>query len=524
MSGNINGQRPPLPAGWEWSTLGELCEIVGGITVDAKRQDDDLVEVPYLRVANVQRGALDLSVVKKIRVSSQQAQRLQLRPNDVLLNEGGDKDKVGRGWVWSGEIESCIHQNHIFRARPLVDGMDGRWISAYANELGRSYLFEQTKQTTNLASIGLSKIRNLPIPVAPLGEQHRIWRKVEQLFGEIETGEQELRNAREGLETYRRAVLMAAVTGELTKDWRKKDTQNEDGTDLLAHILKERHAAWIRAEITRMKARGTSPKNDAWRTKYPSVAEPNLEALHELPPGWVWASLDQLSYDSSYGTSVKCTPSAHGQAVLRIPNVRANRISLDDIKYATDALELSADDLLSPGDLLIIRTNGSENLIGQGAVVHEPLAQPAYFASYLIRFRLVPVPILWQWISYIWPSGVIRRQIKQVAATSAGQYNVSQSNLIKFVLPLPGIEEMSRILSIVTVAMDVAQDSDLAGFQQTSDTLRQAILAAAFAGKLVPRDPNDEPAAELLDRLRASKVAMAAIRRTKPSKFQKAAE
>jgi type I restriction enzyme, S subunit len=235
MTDERNGHRPALPAGWAWSTLGELCEIAGGITVDAKRQDVDLVEVPYLRVANVQRGSLDLSVVKKIRVSSEQARRLQLRPNDVLLNEGGDKDKVGRGWVWSGQIESCIHQNHIFRARPLVDGMDGRWISAYANELGRSYLFEQTKQTTNLASISLSKIRNLPIPIAPLAEQRRVWRQVEQLFGEIEAGEQELQKAREGLETYRRAVLKAAVTGALTTGRRALAEIGSGGSALLPH-------------------------------------------------------------------------------------------------------------------------------------------------------------------------------------------------------------------------------------------------------------------------------------------------
>jgi len=281
MSEEMYGRQKPLPPGWAWAKLGDLCEIVGGITVDAKRQNDDLVEVPYLRVANVQRGSLDLSVVKKIRVSSAQARRLQLRPNDVLLNEGGDKDKVGRGWVWSGEIESCIHQNHIFRARPLVDGMDGRWISAYANELGRSYLFEQTKQTTNLASISLSKIRNLPIPVAPLGEQRRIWRKVEQLFGEIEAGEQQLQKTREQLETYRRAVLKAAVTGELTKDWREKNAPNETAADFLTCILEQRRIASKLAVLGKSK-------------RYNEPLGPSTRGLPSLPSNWVWAALPQL--------------------------------------------------------------------------------------------------------------------------------------------------------------------------------------------------------------------------------------
>jgi type I restriction enzyme S subunit len=89
---------PELPVGWAWARLGGLGEIVGGVTVDKKRAAADPVEVPYLRVANVQRGYLDLMEVKTIRVEREVASRLELRPNDVLLNEGGDRDKIGRGW------------------------------------------------------------------------------------------------------------------------------------------------------------------------------------------------------------------------------------------------------------------------------------------------------------------------------------------------------------------------------------------------------------------------------------------
>ena len=100
----------------------------------------------------------ELSQVKTLRAPRDVVEKLRLQPNDVLINEGGDKDKVGRDWVWSGELECYIHQNHVFRARPRLAELDGRHISAYGNEIGRKYFFDQAKQTTNLASISMRKV------------------------------------------------------------------------------------------------------------------------------------------------------------------------------------------------------------------------------------------------------------------------------------------------------------------------------------------------------------------------------
>ncbi len=168
---------PELPASWRWAPLWQLCHVTGGITVDAKRSGDGLIDVPYLRVANVQRGRLDLGFVKSLRAPPDQIARLALRPNDVLLNEGGDRDKLGRGWVWDGQIEPCIHQNHVFRARPYLPAFNGRFISHYLNELGRSYFFSNATQTVNLASISLRAVLGTPIPVPPLAEIAEIVRR-----------------------------------------------------------------------------------------------------------------------------------------------------------------------------------------------------------------------------------------------------------------------------------------------------------------------------------------------------------
>jgi type I restriction enzyme S subunit len=210
------GSLPELPAGWHWRRLGELHDVVGGVTKDAAKQHQpDYVEVPYLRVANVQRGRLDLSIVKTIRVSVTKAEQLRLLPGDVLLNEGGDRDKLGRGWVWAGEIDQCIHQNHVFRARVRDGLLRPKLLSWWVNTVGGEWCERHSRQSVNLASISLSRMRQMPIPVPPQGEQQHLEQQIEALT----SGTARLRSATNDVRaravTLRAALLAAAVAGKL---------------------------------------------------------------------------------------------------------------------------------------------------------------------------------------------------------------------------------------------------------------------------------------------------------------------
>ncbi|WP_158043703.1 type I restriction endonuclease subunit S [Skermanella pratensis] len=158
LSGRWDKSRPARQV-----TLGDIADIQGGLTLGKRYGGAELVPRPYLRVANVQRGWLDLEEVRDVLVSPAEAQRYKLLPGDILMNEGGDSDKLGRGWVWNDEIPDCIHQNHVFRARLSDREFPPEFISLYANELGRDYFLSEAKQTTNLASISKTKLSGLPI-------------------------------------------------------------------------------------------------------------------------------------------------------------------------------------------------------------------------------------------------------------------------------------------------------------------------------------------------------------------------
>lgn len=186
---NTNGL-PELPEGWVWTTLAAITQLRGGLTKGQKRQDGRRYrEVPYLRVANVQRGYLDLGDVARIHASEDDIRKLALRPGDVLFNEGGDRDKLGRGWVWSGELPECIHQNHVFRARVLTTAVQPKYLSFYGNSAGQTYFTAQGRQTTNLASINLTKLGALPVPLPPAAEQLRIVQEVKRLLEEADVVE-----------------------------------------------------------------------------------------------------------------------------------------------------------------------------------------------------------------------------------------------------------------------------------------------------------------------------------------------
>lgn len=231
---------------WPWTTLGEIAELKGGVTKDSKRQDDpSFVEVPYLRVANVQRGYLDLDEVTTIRVAAERAKSLQLQPGDVLFNEGGDRDKLGRGWVWEGQVPGCIHQNHVFRARLIDDEFDPRFVSTHGNTWGQRWFETHGKQTTNLASINLGTLKRFPVPSPPIAEQKEVMDQLDRLGGKVTTVASAVGVAQRRAAALRRAVLRAAFSGRLVD----QDRADEPASELLDRIRETRPTNSLKTKV-----------------------------------------------------------------------------------------------------------------------------------------------------------------------------------------------------------------------------------------------------------------------------------
>jgi type I restriction enzyme, S subunit len=226
---------PDLPDTWVWTSLGNVAHLKGGVTVDAKRKPVDPITVPYLRVANVQRGYLNLSEIKNITIERDKLDDLRLEDGDILFNEGGDLDKLGRGWIWRSELEDCIHQNHVFRGRLYEKASVPELVSWYSNTMGIEFFLDKGKQTTNLASISLTKLQQLPVPLAPLEEQQQVKRIVLEKLYEIDLIERFLTTSEKRNGALRQSILKMAFEGKLVP----QDLDDEPASALLERIRSE---------------------------------------------------------------------------------------------------------------------------------------------------------------------------------------------------------------------------------------------------------------------------------------------
>jgi len=228
---------PSLPDTWAWASLDMLGEIVSGVAKGTKRAANiPTREVPYLRVANVQRGHLDLTQIKTIEATESDIAELRLEPGDVLFNEGGDLDKLGRGWVWDGEISECIHQNHVFRMRPILSATRSEFISHHGNTFGKEWFKKAGKQTTNLASINMTMLRAFPVPVPPESESEKVMAFLEPLLAAAAEQEESIERGLALAAAQRKNVLAAAFSGELVP----QDPNDEPASVLLDRIRIDR--------------------------------------------------------------------------------------------------------------------------------------------------------------------------------------------------------------------------------------------------------------------------------------------
>ena len=478
---------PELPEGWVVATLGDVRLDKSKSINPAKLpgQTFELYSVP-----SFSEGEPEIIASEAIGSSKRTVEE-----NAVLLCK--INPRINRVWI----VGNYSHYLKIASTEWLsffqLDGISPSYLCYCLQQDGfRDYL------ATNASGVGGSLMRvrgstfaDYPLPLPPLPEQHRIVAEIEKQFTRLDASIDALKRVQNNLKRYRASVLKAACEGKLVVT--EAELARSEGRDyepagrLLERILIERRAKWESQE----KRRG----------KYKEPVAPDTSDLPELPEGWVWATVDQASNRIQYGTSSKANLDASGIPVLRMGNILQGDLDLSDLKY------LSAQDtdvqktLLDHGDLLFNRTNSAE-LVGKCAVF-KGTPSPACFASYLIRVSFAMV--LPEFASAYINSEHGRRYISQVRSQQVGQANVNGTKLAAMPIPLPPLAEQQRIVAEVERRLSVIQQAEAAvevGLKR-AERLRQSILKQAFSGKLVPQDPNDEPAAVLLERIRTEREA-----------------
>ncbi|WP_437742796.1 hypothetical protein WMF39_45960 [Sorangium sp. So ce1504] len=497
-----------LPRGWSWTSLAAIADLKGGITKGQRRASGERLQlVPYLRVANVQRGYLDLAEVKEIEASVAEISELRLIPGDVLFNEGGDRDKLGRGWIWNGELPLCIHQNHVFRARIRFGVIHPKLLSWYANTRGQQYFLEHGKQTTNLASINMTKLGALPVPVPPLREQTRILEEVEKYLSDIDAGVASLERVLANLKRYRAAVLKAACEGRLVPTEaelaRKEGREYEPGDVLLRRILEERRARWEGDQLAKMKVKGQIHSDDRWKVKYEEPEGPDASDLPNLPEGWAWAKLGSVA-DVQLGQQ---RAPVHAAAEVTYPYVRAANITWRGLDLS-DVKQMGFPDperyRLAPGDVLLSEASGSPSEVGKPAIWRGEIPGCCYQKT-LLRVRSYCPDLAPEWLHLGFMRDALLGRFAKMAP-GVGILHLTAERMLEWPVVIAPIAEQRRILTEVARLQSIIDEMEQSVNVQLAraQRLRQSVLKRAFEGKLVPQDPHDEPASVLLERIRSS--------------------
>ena len=468
----LNNEEGPtqcdLPGGWEYATLGNILPIKYGKALAAKNRVGS-GSVPVYGSSGIV-GMHDASLI----------------PGPSLIV--GRKGTVGAVYFSSGPSWP-IDTAYYVTSTPDTDLRFFTFLLASLN-LGS---LDRSTAIPGLSRIDYEEIR---VSVPPLPEQSRIVAEIEKQFTRLDASVAALRRTEANLKRYRASVLRAACSGELVDTEAElacaEDREYEPADVLLERILVERRARWESQE----KRRG----------KYKEPASPDTSDLPALPEGWVWATVDSLIIEPlSNGRSVKTA--SGGFPVLRLTALQDGQINQNEFKAGAWTEQEAEPFLIREGDFFVSRGNGSIKLVGLGGIVG-PVQAPVAYPDTLIRLRLHPDVAL-NFFAQVWNSATIRQQVESTARTTAGIHKVNQQDISMCTVPLPPLAEQHRIVAEVERRLSVTQQAEtvVEASRQRAERLRQSILKRAFAGELVPQDPDDEPASVLLERIRAQREA-----------------
>lgn len=491
----------PVPEGWSWAEAQAFADIVGGGTPSdaADPANFDPGGIPWLTPADlsgfsgstIRRGARSLSPIGVKRSSSQ-----MLPAGSVLISS-----RAPVGYCVVADVPICTNQGFkSLRLKAPIDPFFLRYFVLFAKRR-----LNDAASGTTFKELSGRAMEQILFPLAPLAEQRRIVARVDALFAEIAEGEAALDAARKRLDTFRRALLKAAVTGELTKDWRENNPITETGHDLLARIRATRAA--------KGQAKGRGKRS-------PDAPPLDTAVLPELPEGWAWGTVRDIADVMGGLTKNPDREKMAGRAkYLRVANVQAGSLDLTEMKEIGVTAEDRQRASLQPGDLLVVEGNGSIDQIGRCALWDGEIADCVH-QNHIIKVRFSDPSLLPRWC-FKWllsPHG--RQEIEQVAASTSGLHTLSISKIEALPIPIPPPAEAAEILRRVAQALAASADTLAMLDAEAADAarLKQSILKAAFEGRLVPQDPTDEPASAMLARLKATSSPATPARRGRRAK------
>jgi type I restriction enzyme S subunit len=484
-------------ATWERVPLSEVATILNGAPFDSALFSAT-EGMPLIRIRDVTTGQTNTYY------TGTYEDAYLVQQGDLLVGMDGDFNSG----FWGAK--TALLNQRVCKISPAESFYDKQLLALTLP----GYLAAINANTPSVTVKHLSSktIGEIGLPLPPRAEQTRIVAKLEELLSDLDTGVAELKAAQKKLAQYRQSLLKAAVEGALTAEWRAKHTPPETGAQLLERILTERRARWEARQLAKFAEQGKPPPKD-WQKKYPEPVQPDTTGLPELPEGWVWAGLGQLLAELTSGSRDWAPYYDRGTSVfVMAQNVRPWRPDFAFKQFVDPPIghrdrarsEIRVDDLLTT----IVGAN-----TGQVCRVAEPVE--SHFVCQSVALMRLVVPAMSEYVNAVLNSeGHGQRQFREMNY-GAGRPHLSFEQLESVLVPLPPLSEQAQVVEMVGNVLLACErtDTQLETMLKQSTAQRQNILCAAFAGQLVPQDPNDEPASVLLERIRAERAARETVKK-----------
>lgn len=467
-----------LPQGWTMTSIGTVtCAI-------EQREPSGDNEFLYIDISAVDRDTKTITAPQRLTPKDAPSRaRKVVRAGDVLVSM--TRPNLNSVAMVDASLDGEIASTGFDVLRGLE--LDPRWL--YYSVRSSAFIDAMSSQVQGALypAIKSSDVREFEIPLAPLAEQKRIADKLDTMLARTDACRERLDRVPLILKRFRQSVLAAATSGALTAEWRdhavSKTTQQMYPT--VSNMASDKGA-------------------DTTTNGFSGIT-------FELPKSWEWNNLATGISQASYGTSSKSTKTG-SMPVLRMGNLQGGKLDWDNLVYSENEQD-NFKYALAPGDLLFNRTNSPE-LVGKTSIYLGE--RPAIYAGYLIRVRCKPELLLSEYVNFCLNSPYGRAYCWAVKSDGVSQSNINAEKLRAFPVPYCDVTEQAEIIRRVEIlfAFSDRLETRLAKARAATERLTPALLAKAFRGALVPQDPIDEPASELLKRLAASRAAD----RDKPSR------
>ena len=493
-----------LPVGWVQTTLNEIVYL-NPRWLSLEPDDADVISFVPMACVEAGTGRMDASQTRHWK---------QVKNGYTRFQEGD---------VIFAKITPCMENGKCAVATNLIGGYAAgstefhvlRPTQAILAKLLVYYLLQESvrrdarKEMTGTAGqlrVRPSFFEGRTFWLPPLSEQHRIVAEIEKQFTRLDAAVAALKRVQANLKRYRASVLKAACEGRLVPTEaelaRAEGRDYESAEQLLARILKERRARWEADQLAKLQAQGKKPKDDGWKQKYQEPAGPDMNNLPRLPEGWIWCSIGQ-----AFEVFVGATPSRTRKEYWggNIHWVSSGEVAFCYIRDTREkitqlGLENTSTEVHPPGTVLIGMI-GEGRTRGQVAILKISACNNQNSAAIRVSEAGLPADYLYRYLEGVY------EQTRRLGSGN-NQPALNKSRVQAMIFPLPPLAEQQRIVAEVERRLSVIDEieSVVAANLKRAERLRQAILKRAFEGKLVPQDPNDEPASVLLERIRAERT------------------